>query len=84
MDGTVLLGYAGRLWTLTHAQAIAHEEPCVAALGSGEGPAMGAMHVFLRAGCEASIAVVEAVKIGILLDRNSGGDVRHEALIGSR
>lgn len=42
LDGTLLLGYLGRLWTLSNSVAIPHRDG-VAALGSGEGQAMGAL-----------------------------------------
>lgn len=47
MAGSVLLGYDGRLWTLCHNTAIPHPDG-VAAVGSGEGPAMGAADAYLQ------------------------------------
>jgi ATP-dependent protease HslVU (ClpYQ) peptidase subunit len=78
MDGTALLGYRGRLWTLTHMQSIAHDEPHLAALGSGEGPAMGAMTALIGRCYEPGQAVIDAVRIAIRLDRYSGGEVYAE------
>lgn len=42
LDGTLMLGTHGRLWTLTDYQAIPHRND-VAAVGSGDELAMGAM-----------------------------------------
>lgn len=45
-DGTVLLAATGHLWTMNDA-AVAHADG-VAAIGSGEGPAIGAIDAMLR------------------------------------
>lgn len=42
MDGTVMLGWNGTLWSLTHMQAIPHPDG-IAGLGSGSDYAVGAM-----------------------------------------
>lgn len=46
LDGNLILGMAGRLWTVCHMQAIPHADG-VAAIGSGEGPAIGAVDALL-------------------------------------
>jgi ATP-dependent protease HslVU (ClpYQ) peptidase subunit len=46
LDGNCILGWNGRLWTICHSQAIPHEDG-VAAVGTGEGPAIGALDVLL-------------------------------------
>lgn len=79
LDGTLLLGFRGRLWTLTHAQAIPIPDG-VAALGSGEGPAMGAMDV-LRATDTALADVVRAATVvAIGRDKHSAEPVYVESL----
>lgn len=79
MDGSLILGAAGRLWTVSHMQAIPHLDN-VAALGSGEGPAIGAMDALLPAGGNPVEILVHAVRIAIHRDRNSGGAVWLEVL----
>lgn len=64
IDGHLLLAYRGRLWTLLHAQAIPHPDG-VAALGSGEGLAIGA---------------IRAVEIACLRDRYSGMPMQIEMI----
>lgn len=73
IDGTALLAAGGFLWTLTHHQAIAHPDG-MAAIGSGEGPALGALHALIGAGRTPAKAVLKACEVGILLDRYSGGE----------
>lgn len=72
MDGSVLLAARGHVWTLTHHQAIPHLDG-IAAIGSGEGPAIGALHALIDAGRSPRHAIRKAVAYGILLDRYSGG-----------
>lgn len=48
MDATLLLGWNGELWTLGNGVAIPHRDG-VAAIGSGEGPAIGAIDALLAA-----------------------------------
>lgn len=80
MSGTVLFGWGGRLWTLTHAMAIPHEDG-IAAVGSGEGPAIGAVDALLVAGMtDLPQIVARAVAIGINRDRCSGGPIQVEML----
>jgi ATP-dependent protease HslVU (ClpYQ) peptidase subunit len=73
IDGTMLLAAGGHLWTLTHHQAIAHPDG-MAAIGSGEGPSLGALHALIGAGRAPAKAIARACEIGILLDRYSGGE----------
>lgn len=80
MDGNLLLGWNGRLWTITHGQAIFHVDG-VAALGSGEGPAIGAMDALLDCDCDRPAdVVVTAVRIAIERDKHSAGHVQLEVL----
>jgi hypothetical protein len=62
MDGSVLLGWHGRLWTCSEVQAIPHPDGR-AALGSGEGPAIGALDALLLMGCPLEEAVLSAAEI---------------------
>ncbi|TAK89305.1 MAG: hypothetical protein EPO06_11600 [Burkholderiaceae bacterium] len=80
MAGRVLLGACGRLWTLTHMGAIAHLDG-MGALGSGEGPAIGALDALTRySAVDPAEAVTIAVQIGINRDRCSGGTPQVEHL----
>ncbi len=79
LDGNLLLGWRGRLWTLVHRQAIPHPDGR-GALGSGEGPAIGALDAFMAMGMEPAEAVTRAVQIGCNRDRYSGGPIRLEVL----
>lgn len=80
MDGFLLLGYGGRLWTLVHCYAIPHHDS-VAALGSGEGPAIGAMDALLACTDLSLVEVVtRAVGIAAERDRHSGAPVQVEYL----
>lgn len=79
MSGNVLLGWAGRVWTLGHHFAIRHIDG-VAALGSGHGFAFGAVDALLGAGIAAADAVVKACQVAIDRDRYSGGPVQYERL----
>jgi ATP-dependent protease HslVU (ClpYQ) peptidase subunit len=73
LDGVLLLAHAGRLWTICHAFAIRHHDG-IAAVGSGEGPAIGAVDAAVELGERDLHAIVErAVRIGINRDRYSGG-----------
>lgn len=83
MDGSVLLAAAGRLWTMSNHHAIPHLDG-VAALGSGEGPAIGALDALRHtdrdlAGNLAHI-VRAAVEIGIDRDKHSAGPIQLEVL----
>lgn len=83
IDGSVLLAAAGRLWTMSNYHAIPHLDG-VAALGSGEGPAIGALDALRHtdrdlAGNLAEI-VKAAVEIGIDRDRHSAGPIQLELL----
>lgn len=81
LDGNVLLGWNGRLWTLTHHMAIPHPDG-IAALGSGEGPAIGALDVLAELGMAPAQAVRKAVLVGIHRDRYSEAPVQVEVLAG--
>lgn len=80
LDATLLLAWGGQLWTVTHAMAIPHPDG-IAALGSGEGPAIGALDVLLRHGINGpQDAVIEAVQVAINRDRYSEGPIQVEVL----
>lgn len=81
MDASVLFGYHGRVWTLVHQQAIAHTDG-LAAIGSGEGPAIGALWILSHYPTEVGLAdiVQAACRSGIRFDRYSGGDVQVESI----
>lgn len=80
MDSSLLLGFRGRMWTLTHHQAIAHRDG-LAALGSGEGPAIGALWALDRhAHLAGATAVGVACAAGSTFDRYSAGDIQIETL----
>lgn len=72
MDATLILGWRGRLWTLGNSVAIPHEDG-IAAAGSGEGPAIGAMDVLLATCPDMPPAevVARAVDVAIKRDRHS-------------
>lgn len=74
MSATVLMGWHGQLWTLTHGIAVRHPDG-IAAVGSGEGPAMGAMYALLSPTVDPARTVVAAARIAITLDRHSDGPV---------
>lgn len=81
MSGNLLFGYCGRLWTLVHHQAIAHPDG-LASVGTGEGPAIGALWALTVA--VGSVGLADAVEAacdaGIRFDRYSGGPVQVETL----
>jgi len=83
LDGNLILGVGGGLWTLVHMQAVAHDDG-MAAIGTGEGPAIGALETLLRLGEKPQFAVQQACAVGISRDRYSGGDVQVEHLEGNR
>lgn len=71
LDGTLMLGYRGRLWIITHAQAIPVLDG-LAAIGSGEGVAMGAAHVLLQLGGRLTEVATEAIVIASRYDKRGG------------
>lgn len=79
MDGSVLLGWNGRVWTLTHAQAIPHVDG-IAAIGSGEGVAIGAVDALLGQGVDPADAVRLALQIACTRDVYSSGPAQLETL----
>lgn len=79
LDGHLLLGWGGRLWSVAHRMAIPHPDGR-AALGSGEGPAIGALDVLMDMGVSPVEAVVRAAIVGCIRDRYSGGEIRVEVL----
>ncbi|MFI7608802.1 hypothetical protein ACIBTV_27330 [Micromonospora sp. NPDC049366] len=80
MDGGVLLGWDGRLWSIGHSTACAHPDGR-AALGSGEGPAMGALDALLdETEWHPESAVRRAATIACRRDRYSEPPVWLEVL----
>lgn len=79
MDGTVLLGWNARLWSLTHMQAIPHPDG-VGALGTGEGPAIGVIDALRARDGNGRDIVTEAVRVACHRDRYSAEPVQYEAL----
>lgn len=78
LDGNFLLGVPGRhagleptLWTLGHHMAIRHPDSR-GAVGSGEGPAIGALDALLSCGVSPQDAIRQACKTAITRDRWSG------------
>jgi ATP-dependent protease HslVU (ClpYQ) peptidase subunit len=81
MDGSVLLGAVGRLWTMSNSHAIPHHDG-VATLGSGEGPAIGALDVLRQQpGFDPRDAVERAVRIGAARDKHSALPLVIEELV---
>ncbi len=81
LDANLLLGWRGQLWTVVHQQAIAHPDG-IAAIGSGEGPAIGAIDYALATGYADDLPglLTAAVTIGIRRDRYSGGTIYAESI----
>lgn len=79
IDGSIALGFRGRLWTLSETHAIPHPDG-VNCLGSGEGPAIGALDVLLEQDLDPIEAVARAVAVGINRDRNSRAPIYIEYL----
>jgi ATP-dependent protease HslVU (ClpYQ) peptidase subunit len=80
MDSHLLLGWGGRIWTISHMMAIPHPDG-VASIGSGEGPAIGALDALVLARWEDPRRMVEAAaRIGIARDRYSAWPVDVEVL----
>lgn len=82
LDGSVLLGWRGQLWTIGHAVAVGHPDGR-AAIGSGEGPAIGALDVLLNRGVLPAVAVVEAAHVACQRCRFSSPPLQFERLSGS-
>lgn len=79
LDCSFILGFDGAVWTLTDHFAVPHADG-VAAIGSGEGPAIGAIDALLAVGMPAASVVTRAVEIAINRDLHSGGNVLTETL----
>lgn len=79
MDGHLLLGWRGLLWTIVHAMAIPHPDG-FAALGSGEGPAIGALDALRICDVEPAEAVRLAAEIACRRDRYSMPPIQLEVL----
>ncbi len=83
MAGMLLLGFAGRLWTVLHSNVVPHPDG-LAAVGSGGDAALGAMDAMLAMGRVEQVGpadcVVKAVLIAIGRDVNSSAPVHVEVL----
>lgn len=79
LDATCLLAYRGNVWTISHMGAIHHENG-IAAIGSGEAYAIGAMYALHSRSAPGPFVASEAVGIAIHNDIYSGGDVNIETL----
>lgn len=81
MDATVLLAVPGHVWTIEHHMAIRSPDGR-GAIGSGEGPATGALDALLESvALEPGEVVRRAIRIAVCRDRWSLGPLQHEALI---
>ena len=79
LDGHLLLGVPGAVWTIQHHMAIL----CPAgrgAVGTGEGPAMGAVDAFLQMKYQPDRAVELAATIACARDRWSGLPLQLESI----
>jgi ATP-dependent protease HslVU (ClpYQ) peptidase subunit len=79
IDGSLLLGFRGRLWTLANNFAIPSTDG-VAAIGSGEAVAVGALDVLLEQNCELGQAMTTALRIAVARDLHSDVPVYLELL----
>lgn len=79
LDGNGILAHDGHVWTIAHAMALHHDDG-IAAIGSGEGPAIGAVDAMLGAiDRNPTLADLEALaRLGVLTaikrDTYSGGE----------
>lgn len=78
IDGTLLMGFAGRLWTITDHQAIPQPDG-IAAIGSGDELAIGALHALIDE-VDAAWAVRRALEIACAHDRYSDRPIQFERL----
>lgn len=70
MDGLLLLGHAGRLWTLDANMAV-HVADGLVAIGSGGEVAIGALHVAMNYGATPRDAVTRAVELACRLTESA-------------
>ena len=71
MDGTVLAGAQGHLWTIAHNLAI--PSPGYGAIGTGSDIAIGALHALTDAGIHPIDACTRAVHYAAKYDLHTGG-----------
>ncbi|TDC02107.1 hypothetical protein E1091_01505 [Micromonospora fluostatini] len=79
LDGNLILGWRGQVWTIAHAMAIPHPDG-VAAVGSGEGPAIGALDALRICDVHPTKAIQLAVEIACRRDRYSMPPLQVEVL----
>lgn len=79
MDGHFLLALRGRLWTIFHHAAVPHLDG-LGAVGTGEGPAIGALDALLARRVQPEKAVRLAAAIAISRDLWSGLPLQFEVL----
>lgn len=81
-DGSAILGHNGHVWTIAHMAAIPHTDG-IAAIGSGEGPAIGALDYYAMsatAGDDIECVMRTAVEIAIVRDKHSGGNIQYSCV----
>lgn len=79
IDGNVLLGAAGQLWTVANYMAIPHPDGS-AALGSGEGPALGALDALGTYVDDLAERVRQALHIAQARDKHTASPMHVEVL----
>ncbi len=82
MDSHMILAWRGSVWSINHMMAVTHSDG-IAAIGSGEGPAMGAMDAFLASNVHPAHAVRQALHVAVSRDRYSGLPIVCERLAQS-
>jgi ATP-dependent protease HslVU (ClpYQ) peptidase subunit len=80
LDGHLILGWGGRVWSINTSVAVAHADG-IAAIGSGEGLAVGAIDALLaNTDADPPRIVTEAVMIACRRDRYSEPPIQVEYL----
>jgi ATP-dependent protease HslVU (ClpYQ) peptidase subunit len=79
LDGNLILGWGGHVWTISHANCAAHPDG-IAAIGSGQGVAIGAVDALLSHNVDPDVAVWAALRIAIRRDIASDGPIQTEML----
>jgi ATP-dependent protease HslVU (ClpYQ) peptidase subunit len=85
MGASCLLGFQGRVWTISHMYAVSHPDN-ISAIGSGEGPAIGALDAQLERSKQDHGAwsyspenmLIRAMKIAINRDQHVAGEIQIE------
>jgi hypothetical protein len=82
MEGALLLGVPGHLWTIDHHMAIRSPDG-IGAVGSGEAVAIGALDAFMQVKTPPEHAVRRAAAIAVERDQWSRPPLQHEFLPGA-